>query len=456
MIIRLACGALGAVEQIEFMHKQVAAPPLAAIKRKRPKWRLRLTIAGVLLALISGGFVLLNKEKRVTIRVQPAAIRDTTQTVSATGKIRPEIEVKISPEVAGEITDLPVIDGQHVNKGDLLVKIRPDNYIASVRQAEAGLSSAEADSLERKSQMLNDQLDFRRSQELFQKKLISETDYKAAQTKSLVSDAAYESSLHRIAAQQSALEQAKVLLDKTVIYSPIDGTVSALNSELGERVVATGDFAGTEVMRVAKLDSLEARVDVNENDVVNVKLGDPVRVHVDAYPGHTFQGTVKRIASTATIQNQGTQQEVTNFEVRIQIAHPDLQIRPGMSTTVEIETQTVRQVITVPIQSVTVRDKETGKTPDQMKDEQLAEQGGVATTDLERKERKKLERVVFVKVGDTVKMVRVGTGIADDNYLQIVSGLKAGDLVVSGPYTAISKDLKEGSKIEIEKPQDAK
>lgn len=439
------------------MHKQVATPPLAAVKRKRPKWRRRLIIVGIVLAVIVGSwFLLFDKRNWVVIRVQPAAIRDITQTVSATGKVRPEIEVKISPEVAGEIIELPVIDGQHVKKGDLLVTIRPDNYIASVRQAEAGLSSAQADSLERKSQMLNDQLDYHRSEDLYQKRLVSEADHKAAQTKSQMSDAAYESSLHRIVAQQSALEQAKVLLAKTVIYSPIDGNISALNSELGERVVATNDFAGTEVMRVANLDSLEARVDVNENDVVNVKLGDPVRVHVDAYPGHVFQGTVKRIASTATIQNQGTQQEVTNFEVRIEILHPDLPIRPGMSSTVEIETQTVQQVVSVPIQSVTVRDRDTGKTPEQMKDAQIADQGGVATTDLQRKERKHLERVVFVKVGGIVKRVPVETGIADDNYLQTLSGLKAGDVVVSGPYTAISKDLKDGSKVEIEKPEDAK
>ncbi|MBV8276966.1 MAG: biotin/lipoyl-binding protein, partial [Verrucomicrobia bacterium] len=211
------------------MHKQVAAPPLAAIKRKRPKWRRRLIIAGVLLAVAVGGFVFVNNGKRLTIRVQPAATRDITQSVSATGKIRPEVEVKISPEVAGEIVELPVVDGQVVKKGDLLVKIRPDNYIAQERQAEAGLSSAQADSLERKSQMLNDQLDYHRSQDLFQKRLVSESDYKAAQTKSLMSDAAYESALHRIASQQSSLEQAKVLLDKTVIYSPIDGTISALN-----------------------------------------------------------------------------------------------------------------------------------------------------------------------------------------------------------------------------------
>ena len=444
------------VKELETMHKQVAAPPLAAVRRKRPKWRRRLIIVGILLALGAGSALFFNKGNKVVIRVQPAAIRDIIQTVSATGKVRPEVEVKISPEVAGEIIELPVIDGQIVRKGDLLVKIKPDNYIAGVRQAEAGLSSAQADSLERKSQMLNDQLDFRRSEDLFQKRLVSEADFKAAQTKSLMSNAAYESALHRIAAQQSALDQAKVLLDKTVIYSPIDGTISSLNSELGERVVATNDFAGTEIMRVANLDSLEARVDVNENDVVNVKLGDPVRVHVDAYPGHVFNGTVKRIASTATIQNQGTQQEVTNFEVRIRVTHPDLPIRPGMSTTVEIETQAVHQVISVPIQSVTVRDRLTGKTPDQMKDEQIADQGSVSLTDLDRKERKRLDRVVFVKTGDIAKMVRVETGIADDNYLQILSGVKPGDLIISGPYTAISKDLKDDSKVEIEKPQDAK
>src|SRR5258708_9509161 len=274
------------------MLKQVAASPLAAVRRKRPKWPWRLFIGGYLLALVAGSVLQFNKGNKVVIRVQPAAIRDITETVSATGKVRPDVEVKISPEVAGEIIDLPVIDGQQVKKGDLLIRIRPDNYIASVRQAEAGLSSAEADCLERKSQMLNDQLDYHRSQDLFQKRLISEADYKASQTKTQMSDAAYQSSLHRITAQQSPLEQAKVLLNKTEIYSPIDGTISSLNSELGERVVATNDFAGTEIMRGANLDSVEAQDEVNENDAVNVKLGDRVREHVEAYPGHVFNGTV--------------------------------------------------------------------------------------------------------------------------------------------------------------------
>jgi HlyD family secretion protein len=285
---------------------------------------------------------------------------------------------------------------------------------------------------------------------------MSETDFKAAQTKSEVSTASYQSSIHRVDQARFVLDQAKVLLAKCVIYSPIDGTVSVLNSELGERVVATGDFAGTEVMRVGNLDALEARVDVNENDVVNVKVADPVRIRIDAYPGHEFRGEVKRIASTATVQNQGTQQEVTNFEVRVQILHPDRKIRPGMSASVEIETQTVHGVVSVPIQSVTVRSKDNGKTAEQLKNDRLKDQGGVSTVDAERLNKKRLERVVFVKEGDKVKMIPVASGIADDNYIEIRSGIKPGEEVISGSYTAISRDLKDGSKVKIEPPKDTK
>jgi HlyD family secretion protein len=221
-------------------------------------------------------------------------------------------------------------------------------------------------------------------------------------------------------------------------------------------VVATGDFAGTEVMRVANLDALEARVDVNENDVVNVKVGDSVRIRIDAYPGHEFHGEVKRIASTATVQNQGTQQEVTNFEVRVQILQPDRKIRPGMSASVEIETQTVHGVVSVPIQSVTVRSKDTGKTAEQLKNDRLKDQGGVSTVDAERLNKKQLRRVVFVKEGDKVKMMPVQSGIADDNFIEIQSGIKPGEEVISGSYTAISRDLKDGSKVKIELPKDTK
>jgi HlyD family secretion protein len=445
-----------ALEETKDMHKQVSAPPKIIARPKRRRWKRWVGLG--LLVLAVGWFVVQSFQgpAPIAITTDKAAIRDITQTVSATGKIRPEAEIKISPEVAGEIIDLPVIDGQSVKRGDVLVKIKPDNYIASVQQSEASLSAAEADCLQRKSQMLNDQLDLHRAQDIYQKKLMSETDFKAAQTKSEVSAASYEAARHRVDQARSALDQAKVLLAKCVIYSPIDGTVSVLNSELGERVVATGDFAGTEVMRVANLEALEARVDVNENDIVNVKVGDTVRVRIDAYPGHEFRGRVKRIASTATVQNQGTQQEVTNFEVRVQIVQPDRKIRPGMSASVEVETQTVRNVVSVPIQSVTVRSKDNGKTAEQLKNDRLRDQGGVSTSDAERLNRKRLGRAIFIKQGDKAKLVPVESGIADDNYIEIQSGIKPGDEVISGSYTAISRDLKDGSKVKIEPPKDVK
>ena len=408
-----------------------------------------LVIVGVGVYLVERG------PDPIVITTERATICDITQLVSATGKIRPEVEVKISPEVAGEIIEMPVIVGQPVKKGDLLVKIKPDNYIARVNQAKASLSAAEADSLQRKVQMLNDQLDLRRAQELFSKKLVSETDYKAAETKAQVSEASYASSLHQIDVAKSNLDQNEDLLSKCVVYSPMDGVISVLSSEIGERVVATGDFAGTEVMRVANFGSMEARVDVNENDVVNVDLGDPVRIKVDAYPGRPQNGSVKRIASTATVKNEGTQQEVTNFEVRIQVINPAVQLRPGMSVSVDIETQTVHHVVAVPIQSVTVRSRESGKTAEKLKQER-EKRTGVNSSELERQTRKELQRVVFLKEQDTVRLVPVQTGIADNNFIEIRSGVKAGDEVVSGSYTAISKDLTERSKIKIESPKDAK
>jgi HlyD family secretion protein len=412
------------------MHQRVV--PSSVTKRKLPKWR-RLLLSAVLALLVGGGVYWMERgPDPIAVATEKATICDITQLVSATGKIRPEVEVKISPEVAGEIIEMPVLVGQPVKKGDLLVKIKPNNYIARVKQAEASLSAAQADSLQRKVQMLNDQLDLRRAQDLFTKKLISETDFKAADTKAQVSEASYASSLHQIDVAKSTLDQNEDLLSKCVIYSPMDGVISVLSSEIGERVVATGDFAGTEVMRVANFGSMEARVDVDENDVVNVDVGDPVRIKVDAYPGRLLNGSVKQIASTATVKNEGTQQEVTNFEVRVQVANPAVQLRPGMSASVDIETQTAHQL---------KQDRE--------------KRTGVNLSELERQTRKELQRVVFLRERDTVRLVPVQTGIADNNFIEIRSGIQDGDEIVSGSYMAISKDLKDRSKIKIEGPKDA-
>ena len=254
-----------------------------------------------------------------------------------------------------------------------------------------------------------------------------------------------------------AVTQIREALSKTIIYAPSDGTISSLTSRVGERVVGTSQFAGTEVMRIANLDHMEARVNVNENDVVNVKVGDKVRVSVDAYPDRNIEGVVREIASTALTRNAGTQEEVTNFEVKISIPDRSVRLRPGMSATADIETATVQNVVAVPIQSVTVRSTDSDLSPEEReKQKTTAEPVSNVTNERvekakEREQRQKLQRVVFVKNGDAVRMQKVETGIADNSHIEIRSGIKEGEEVVSGSYTAVSRRLKDKAKVAIEK-----
>src|SRR5213082_4210748 len=318
------------------MHQALTTPPLAQEAKKRRLRRRRNIIfgsAGAALLLIVGLVVAGKREKPIPVTTEKAARRTILQTVSATGKVQPETEVKISPEVAGEIIELPVEDGMQVKKNDLLVKIKPDSYKALLEQQEAAISAAKATNLQQKATMLKTEHDFRRSKDLFEKKLISEQEYNAAQAADDVAKNTYESSLHEIERAQAGSSQARDQLSKTTIYSPIDGTVTVLNSKQGERLVATGQFAGTEVMRVADLSHMEARVDVNENDVVNVKVGDKAEVKIDAYGDRKFHGAVYQIANTGKTTGAGTQEEVTNFEVKIRIEDHDVTLKPGLSCT---------------------------------------------------------------------------------------------------------------------------
>lgn len=268
-------------------------------------------------------------------------IKTITQLVNATGKIQPELEVKISPEVSGEIVDLPLREGAEVKKGDLLVRIKPDNYRYQVEQQEANLTAVKASAVQSKAQLLKAQEDFKRSEGLFEKNLISESDQTAARTTLEVAEANYDNALAQIKRTEGLLAQSQELLSKTEIYAPLDGTISSLTSEAGERVVATGSFSGTEIMRIADLNNMEVRVNVNENDVVNVKVGDKARISIDAYPGRNFTGSVKEIASAAKTQGLNTQEEVTNFQVKIRVDDKNVNLRPGMSASVDIETRTV-------------------------------------------------------------------------------------------------------------------
>jgi HlyD family secretion protein len=449
------------------MHQTIAtptlAPQVAKKRRARRKRYLILAIVGLVLLVVVALIILNKREKPIPVTTERAVRKTIVQTVSATGKVQPETEVKISPEVAGEIIELPVEDGMSVKKGDLLVKIKPDSYKALLEQQEAAISSAKATNLQQKATMVKAELDLKRSQDLFNKKLISVQEYNAAQATSDVAKNTYESSLHQIEQAEASSSQARDQLSKTTIYSPIDGKITILNSKLGERVVATNQFAGTEVMRVADLTHMQAVVDVNENDVINVKIGDTANVKIDAYGERKFSGQVAQIANTGKTTGAGTQEEVTNFEVKINLNNENLLLRPGLSCTADIETNTVQDVVAVPLQSVTIRTGESDLSPEEIekrKQKVAARDKGDNNADVtsdhqekraQKEEREKLSKVVFLKNGSKAHMVKVTTGIADDSYMEIKSGIKPGDEVISGTYSAISRKLKEGARVTYDK-----
>jgi HlyD family secretion protein len=449
------------------MHQTLTTPetdPKAAKKqRARRKRQIIYGVVGLFVLWLIVSIALSKREKPIPVTTEKAVRKTIVQTVSATGKVQPETEVKISPEVAGEIIELPVTDGMAVKKGDLLVRIKPDSYKAQLEQQEAAISAAKATNLQQKATMLKTEQDLKRADDMFAKKTISIQEYNAAQAAADVSKNTYESSLHEIERAQAASSQARDLFSKTTIYSPLDGTVTLLNSKLGERLVATGQFAGTEVMRVADLSKMQAVIDVNENDVPNVKVGDKANVKIDAYGDRKFKGTVAQIGNTGKTTGSGTQEEVTNFEVKINLEHEDVLLRPGLSCTADIETNIVKDAVAVPMQAVTIRTGESNLSPEEIEKKKLktaARDKGDNNADyvnerqekaVEREQREKLSKVVFLKKGGKAESVKVATGISDDTYMEIKSGVQPGDEVISGSYSAISRKLKDGAKVTYDK-----
>ena len=343
--------------------------------------------------------------------------------------------MKINAEVSGEIIDLPVKEGQTVKKGQLLVKIKPDAYKAQLDQAEASLKMTQAT-------LTKADADFKRVQGLFAKQLASDADMDASRAAQENAKASYDQAF-------SAVNQSRDMYSKTTIYAPMDGIVSQLISELAERVSGSTFTLGTQIMTIADLSKMEARVDVGENDIVMVGIGDTARIQVDAFPNQTFVGTVSRIANTATTTGAGTQSEVTTFEVRVSIAGADtVQFRPGMSMNADIETETHNDVLSVPIQSVTVR------MPKMDKKEEAPKEGEAQLSTNKSKQREKeedkLAEIVFVVSGGKAKAVKVKRGLSNDSYVEVSGGVKEGDEVVSGPFKAINKDLEDGSLIKVD------
>jgi HlyD family secretion protein len=392
-------------------------------------------VALILMALLSG-----SKEEIVPVQVEKVMKRNITQTVSATGTIDSEFKVDITPEVTGEIVQLPVKEGDKVKKGDLLIKINAKQYEADKESAEANLQAAKSTMAMRKAELDKLQADFERVKELYNKNLSSDAEFQASKSSYESAKASYQGSMANVSQSEAALRRSEDQLSKTTILSPMNGTVTKLNVELGERVLGSFYSQGTNIMTVSDLNNMEASVDVDENDVVLVSIGDTARIKVDAFGDRVFKGLVKEIGNSAITSGLGTQEQVVNFDVKIKLTDLDQKLRPGMSCNADIETETKDNVISVPIQSVTARTN----TPSQNN------QGEESNPNQAPKKTEKVKEIVFIVDNNKAKSVEVKTGISDNNYIEVESGLKGGEKVVSGSYRAISRELSDGSNVRIE------
>lgn len=433
-------------------------------KAKSKKRGRILLVSAIILTLGAVGAFLGFKRRDVAIAVQLDKVvrRDITELVVANGRIQPVVQVVINPEVSGEITELPVKEGQFVKKGDLLVKIKPDNYIASRNSAEANYKSSQAARALAKANLEKAKFEFERIDQLFKTKFVSDSQFLEAKTTLDVATANYDNSGHQAEQAKAALARADDDLSKTTITSPIDGTVTKLRSQRGERVVGTAMMAGTEVMTIANLENMEARVDIGEIDVVLIQIGQKAHLEVEAFHDRKFNGVVTEIANAAkgaasSVQAQqsqsSSQQEATKFEVKILLTEKE-QFRPGMSVTAEIETRSKTNVLAVPIMAVTARMGKEDKGKDQKKDQK--DPAIIPVKGPKKEEPRKAKEIVFVVQGETVKSLPVKTGISDDTYMEISEGLSEGQEIVSGGYAAVSRQLEDGKKIKKEDPKSKK
>lgn len=426
-----------------------------------------------LIALKKSGVI--GKEEGIRVSAEKATIRTITETVNASGKIYPEVEVKISPDISGEIVELNVNEGDTVKRGQVLAKIYADIYltqreqmVAGVTQSQAQLQNSQASIVGLKATLDNQKANFDRQKKLYNEKVISRSEYEQAEQSYLSALSSYNAAQEGIKSSQAAIKNAQAQLSKadkdlsrTVITSPMDGVISLLNVKKGERVAGNSFNVGTEMMRVADLGSIEAQVDVGENDIPKVKIGDTALVEVDAYSNRKFKGLVYKIANPNTSATTTTSNtEVTNYQVHIRLlpdSYKDLlgkgkgfPFRPGMSASADIQTRTHPNVLTVALNAVTTRDKNTDKAPGDQSTNNSSAQNNSNNNTRSSASDDDIEEVVFVLQKDNkVKKVKVRTGIQDLNNIEILGGLSEGDQVITGPYNIVSKTLKDGNLVTV-------
>lgn len=416
------------------------------VKKKKSKKLLLFSIIGAVLLLIVIAVIASGKkDKIVTVQTEKVAKRNITQVVSGTGTINPETKVDISAEISGEIVQLPYKEGDTVKKGDLLVKIKAETYGARINQQQAGVQYSRTQVEVAENNLRKAELELQRTQQLFQNGLVSQSDLDNARIAYEVALSNVKSSNANVRQNLAMLQQSSQDLSKATIRSTMDGIVTAMNNELGEKVVGTQQMAGTVIMTVSDLSVMDAEIEVSETDITNVKIGDTADVEVDAFPDRIIKGYVYEISNSAKSKGQGTQEQVINFIVKIRIIDNDVQLKPGMSCNADIKVNSKSDVISIPIQCVTAREDE--------KNEEKTDEEVKRRSEENLKKKEKPREVVFIVEEGTptkVKMVQVKTGISDDRYIEITEGLTPDQVIVKGPYKAISKELEEGSVIKVD------
>jgi HlyD family secretion protein len=451
---------------------------------KKKKSKLIWWIVGALVLIVILMIVFGKKEDGgLKVTVETTAVRTITETVNASGKIFPEVEVKVSPDISGEVVELNISEGDTVRRGQVLARIYADIYASQRDQASAGVAQMQAQTANARASLnaLKANLDqaqnnYDRQKQLLDQRVISRAEFEQSEQAYLSAKANYEAAVQGIRANEASVRSAMASLsrankdvNRATIIAPMDGVVSLLAVKKGERVVGTAQMAGTEMLRIADLKSIEVQVDVGENDIPKVKFGDTALVEVDAYNNRKFKGTVYKIANPVTSMASGasTGNEVTNYKVHIRLIYDSYKdligsgkpfpFRPNMNASADIQTRTVGNVIAVPLNAVTTRDKKTDKAPDRKKTEKKDVDEEMETNDnpAERATGDETEEVVFVLQADgSVKKRVVTTGVQDLNYIQITTGLKKGEKIVTGPYNVVTKTLKEGTKVKETKKED--
>lgn len=397
-----------------------------------------------------------------SVETEITELRTITQMVSSSGRMQPEVEVVIRPDVSGEIIELNVKEGDFVREGELLLRIKPDLYEARIDELNAALLTQQSRMEQARANMLQAETEFAKNRELYDRNLVSELEYLKTKNNYEAQKSSFKAAEYQIESARAQLRRAEQELQQTVIRAPQNGTISRLAVEAGERVLGQAQTAGTEMMRIAHMEQMEVEVEVNENDIVNVNMADTSIIEVDAYPNRSFEGIVTEIANSADVTGTGSADQVTNYNVKVRITTPhnleyssklllsentpespsnedSPSFKPGMSATVDIKTNTVQDVVSVPIQAVTVRDF--AKQDSSETDEPVVR--NVSETE-------DFRRVVFLNDNGVARQVEVETGISNNSYIQIMSGLEAGQEIITGSYRILSRELEDGDEIEVE------